>query len=74
MTDFDAMSATFRLYSVPSFVEGMAMAVDVSGSMPEFNSTESGGLADSLAIASDWRAVADDFRAAFNNVAAARVK
>lgn len=70
MTDFTEMSPTFRLYAMPSLLEGMAMAVDIPGAMTEFNSNESGSLADSLATASDWRAVAEDLRAAFGNTVA----
>jgi hypothetical protein len=57
---FDEFSPTFRLFSVPSFLEGMAMAVDYSHTMPEFNLSGDPALDDCLALLADWRAVAGD--------------
>lgn len=60
MTDFDEMSATFRLCAIPSFMEGMAMALDSAYTMPEFNTSANPADADVKALAADWEAVAGD--------------
>jgi hypothetical protein len=64
MTDFNELSPTFRLYGMPSFLQGMAMAMDASYTMPDFNQNSDPGLADSMAVAADWRAVGNDMSAA----------
>ncbi len=66
MTDFSEMSATFRLYSVPSFMDGMAMALDYAHTMPEFNTDSSPAAADGKALVSDWAAVGNDLTNAMN--------
>jgi hypothetical protein len=60
MKDFDSYSPTFRLFSVPSFLEGMAMALDFGQTMPEFNTDRNPAAADAKAVAADWRAVGRD--------------
>ncbi len=66
MTDFNELSATFRLYSVPSFLDGMAMALDYAHTMPEFNTDSSPAAADGKALVSDWAAVGNDLTNAMN--------
>ncbi len=60
MTEFNELSPTFRLYGMPSFLQGMAMAMDVSHTMPDFNQSSNPGLADYMALAADWRSVGND--------------
>jgi hypothetical protein len=66
MTDFNEMSATFRLYGIPSFTDGMAMALDYARTMPEFNTDSSPAAADGKALVADWAAVDSDFANAMN--------
>lgn len=70
MTEFNIDSPTFRLYPVPSFIDGMAMALDYSGTMPEFTHDKNPSEADAKAIASDWAAVANDFTNAIRRIIA----
>lgn len=60
MTDFYAFSPTFRLFAVPTFMEGITMALDVAHTMPQYNNNSNSAMADALALASDWRAVGRD--------------
>jgi hypothetical protein len=46
----------------------MAMALDIGGSFIEYNTSDSPEEADRKAIASDWAAVYDDMRNAFNEI------
>ncbi len=64
MTDFNEMSETFRLYNLPSFTEGMTMALDYAQTMPEFNVDATPALADGKALSADWKALGSDFAAA----------
>ncbi len=66
MTDFNEMSATFCLYSPPSFMDGMAMALDYAHTMPEFNTAPTSAAADAVAAAADWVAVSTDLANAMN--------
>lgn len=66
MTDFNELSATFRLYSVPSFMDGMAMALDYAHTMPEFNTDSNPADADGKALAADWAAVGNDLASAMH--------
>lgn len=60
MTEFDAFSPTFRLFAVPTFMEGVTMALDVAHTMPEFNTSANPAEADRKALAADWEAVGND--------------
>jgi hypothetical protein len=51
---------TGLLYASPSFVEGLARAVDIGGTFDEYNSATSPSEADEAALASDWYAVGAD--------------
>ena len=54
------MNREFRLFSRPSFFEGMARVVDVCGSLNIYNSSSSENEADFNAILSDWEMVGND--------------
>ena len=52
------------LYATPSFVEGIARAIDIGDTLTEYNYSETGNLADARALRSDWRAIGEDMRQA----------
>ncbi len=52
------------LYAVPSFLEGIARSIDIGDTLTEYNDSQSGHLADTRALRSDWQAVGDDLRQA----------
>lgn len=56
MTDF--------LFARPSFVEGMGRAIDLGGTLTEYNQSLDGAQADALALRMDWMTVGDDVRRA----------
>jgi hypothetical protein len=56
----------FRLYAKPSFWEGIARLFDFSGSLNEYNYSESAGQDDSRALQSDWEFVGLDIWGAMN--------
>lgn len=47
------------LFARPSFVEGVARLIDVSGSLNTYNTSPDGVTADTRALDADWRAVGD---------------
>ena len=57
------MDYTSRLFARPSFVEGMARALDMGGTLNEYNTSLSGEEADAIAIWSDWAAIGQDMYA-----------
>ena len=58
---------TFRLFAVPSFLEGMMRVVDIAGTLNVYNESETEEKADSFALQSDWLAVGDDIRIAMSH-------
>lgn len=50
------------LYARPSFWEGIARLMDISGSLSVYNSALTPTEADNLALLSDWLVVGDDLR------------
>ncbi len=48
---------TCFLFAEPSFFSGMAAVMDIGGSLPMYNISESGAEADERALASDWAVV-----------------
>ncbi len=60
------------LFARPSFAEGMARALDLAGALDEYNLSLTPEQADNLALASDWKAIAQDLRAALAIVKAER--
>lgn len=63
MSEFTAL-----LFARPSFLEGMGRLVDVGGTLTEFNQSATPETADATALASDWRAIGQDFVAALGSV------
>lgn len=63
MGDYDD-TVTFRLFTRPSFLEGVGRILDFGGALSIYNRSLTGAVADSRAIASDWRAVGRDLRTA----------
>jgi hypothetical protein len=57
-------SPTFRLFSVPTFLDGMGSVVSLDGTCHSFNMSRSPDEADRLALYADLLAVGDDFRVA----------
>jgi len=55
--------ATFR-YPTPSFASGMARALDLFGTLNDFETTLDDAELDALATYNDWRAVGEDIEAA----------
>jgi hypothetical protein len=55
---------SYFLFARPSFWEGASRAIDLGGVFTEYNESLYGGMADDLAMWSDWCAVADDFKQA----------
>ncbi|MFI5201071.1 MAG: hypothetical protein ACHQNE_01630 [Candidatus Kapaibacterium sp.] len=53
------------LYAQPSFAEGMARLWDFGNFLNEYNASPSGEIADWIALASDFAAVNEDVRGAF---------
>ncbi len=54
-----------RLFAMPSFLDGMASALDLGGTLMEYNQSVAPREADIAALRSDWLAVGDDIRQAF---------
>ncbi|HOP48725.1 MAG TPA: hypothetical protein PK874_13780 [Desulfobacteraceae bacterium] len=54
----------FRLFPKSSFFEGVGRLVDFTGSLNEYNISETPEEADTRALYSDWRAVGIDLLAA----------
>lgn len=52
------------LYANPSFLEGVARLMDISGSLSEYNIARTPEEADMLALWADWQVVGDDLRQA----------
>lgn len=55
MTEF-----IFKLFDRPSFLDGMARVLDLSGSLNIYNNSHSAAEADMKAIRSDWEVVGKD--------------
>ena len=57
---------TGRLFARPSFWEGYARAIDIGGTLNEYNQNKTPEEADTAAIRSDWQAVGDSIEFALN--------
>lgn len=53
-------SPTFKLFSVPNFVSGLASVLDVGATLSHYNYSNSPEEADKSATYSDWQAVGID--------------
>lgn len=56
------------LFARPSFVEGVARALDLGGTLQEYNSATSPEQADALALGADWHVVGRDLLRAMNEL------
>jgi hypothetical protein len=61
------MSRTDFLFAIPSFVGGMASALDLGATLVEYNESPSPKVADAVAIQADWIVTGDDILSAMNN-------
>lgn len=57
-------SPTFRLFALPSVLQGIGSILDLGGVVHRYATSPSGAEADSLAIRSDWEAIGQDLRRA----------
>lgn len=65
--DRDQLESDY-LYARPSFIEGAARMVDVSGSLNTYNYSRNGAEADARAICQDWSAIGHDVYVALEQV------
>ena len=60
---------TFRLFAVPSFIEGTARVVDLGATLEFYNEDDTSNEADMKSILSDWKATGKDMAiGAKNNI------
>ena len=52
------------LYARPSFIEGVARALDLGGTLQEYNNSPTGEMADRLALEADLQTVTEELKAA----------
>lgn len=64
MDEYAEFSLSFRLFQRPSFMEGMARAMDFGGALNTYNRNVSGEIADTEALAADWCMIGNDIYAA----------
>jgi hypothetical protein len=57
------------LFAAPSFLQGFASALDLSGTLVEYNVSASVQEADARAIASDWAVIGKDIYTATEDIA-----
>ena len=57
------------LFAAPSFLQGFASAIDLSGTLVEYNVSTTIQDADLRAIASDWAVIGKDIYTATENLA-----
>ena len=60
---------TCFLFAAPGFMQGMASAVDIGGTLAIYNESRTIQEADARAIASDWAMVGKDIRSATKRLA-----
>ena len=56
------------LFARPSWVEGLARAFDLGGTLQEYNTAPTPEEADSIAMNADWRVVGQDLLRAMNEL------
>ena len=61
-------SASFRLFTVPTFWEGFGRIIDLIGTMNDYNVSQTPQEADAKALRSDWEALRFDARTAFYGI------
>lgn len=57
---------SFYLFARPSFAEGMARVLDLSGVLQDYNTSETPEKADFEALKKDWSAVGEDIKESIN--------
>ncbi|MDP2983245.1 MAG: hypothetical protein Q8O92_07945 [Candidatus Latescibacter sp.] len=57
MTDF--------LFSMPSFIGGMASVLDLGSTLTVYNESPTPEMADAIAIYNDWKTIGNDMRSVF---------
>lgn len=62
---------TTFLFARPSFIEGVARTLDIGGTLQSYNISDTGDLADAIALYLDGAAIGDDLRAAIEAIAEA---
>lgn len=67
MSDYMSDYST-SLFARPSFWEGIARAIDLGGTLNEYNYSRSGQEADMRALRADWHAIGSDMRRAVKQV------
>lgn len=55
-------SLTTYLFARPSFLEGVARTLDITGGFDSYNESPNGKIADSQAIMNDWKMVGMDIQ------------
>ena len=56
------LSRSGRLFATPSFITGVAKAIDLGATFDEYNADVTPEEADFYSLLSDWCAVGDDLR------------
>ena len=56
------------LFARPSFLEGVASALDIGGTLIEYNQSQTPLEADRRAISSDWAIVGQDIQTALETI------
>ncbi len=62
------MSPTFRLFAMPSVLEGIGSVMDLTGNCHHYNENKSPSEADSAALKADWEAVGGDLQQALESL------
>ena len=52
------------LFARPSLIEGIARIMDMRGTLNEYNASDTGAVADAIAIWMDWRMIGQDIHGA----------
>lgn len=60
MTDF--------LFAMPSFMGGMASALDIGATLVVYNESPTPELADAIAIRNDWKTIMNDMSSPFCHI------
>lgn len=60
------MNEAYKLFSEPSFFEGIGRLFDWGSTLNNYNTSESESESDYKALASDWASVGEDMRMAVN--------
>lgn len=63
----NAMNQTTYLFSLPSFMEGVARVVDFGSTLNQYNDSPTEEQADLRALQSDWEAIGNDMRKIFED-------